>query len=143
MDTCRTCRQAADRTLGSVSYCQVHLDAVLDEIRDRVLNPESWDGVGRRRGVIRPDHGPGRWDLRCDQCAATWVGVPGELCAWCHRERRLAEAHQAELDLTPPQHRDEAALIAWGQRLKRAVEAGRVTDRQARNAWDKVRRGAA
>ena len=140
---CATCGNVADRLLGTVPYCQTHLDAVLDPIRDRLLNPESWNGVGRRHGVQRHDHGPGRWDLRCDQCGATWVGTPGEPCGYCHRSRQLATTHQAELDLRPPGHRDEESLLAWRRRMRRAVQAGRVTDQQARNAWERMRHEAA
>jgi hypothetical protein len=106
------------------------------------------DGHGQQTGILRPEYGDGWAELLCDECDATWVGPIGEPCNWCATALENMRRWQAERDLTPPDidpadERYDAVMTTWGQRLRRAVEAGRVTEQQARNAWERVNRAAA
>jgi hypothetical protein len=106
------------------------------------------DGLGMQAGPLRPDWGPGWADLQCDRCDATWTGPLGEDCAWCANALERMVAWQAELtliapDIDPADERYDGAMVAWGKRLRVAVEAGIISDHQSRSAWERVKRAAA
>jgi hypothetical protein len=119
-------------------------------------------------GVPRPDLGDGMVQLVCDECSAGWVGLPGEPCGWCadrtERQREdqrrmllwpdrlgehgprydeLGEVDQAVWDRTRGIARGHDSRRAWAERLGRAVHAGLITEREAKAAMERVRRGDA
>jgi hypothetical protein len=112
------------------------------EIRDRVILPEGFDGVGR---AIAPrlDWGEQFHDLECDQCEAEWVGRDGEQCQFCAGlyARLLAEQKQLVLRPELPDAADprrSSAERAWAERLATSVTAGIVSERDARWALERV-----
>lgn len=104
-------------------------------------------GIGQPCGLMRPEFGPGVCGLACAVCEATWAGFAGEACPWCTASAQRQQEHQAALVLQPPDTaRDdtthETRMLAWGQRMKRAVDAGIITTDQARRAWRRATRKA-
>lgn len=140
---CHKCTAPGVRNLGSQGWCAAHLEQLYSTFSPDVF------AVGVQDGPERPDWGAGYADLRCNACAATWVGIAGDPCEWCRRARQRQLEYQAELVLTPPDvdpgdERSEAMHAGWAHRLAVAVAAGIVTDAAARRAWDRgARRGAA
>lgn len=93
-------------------------------------------GSGVQVGPLRADWGNGFADLRCDTCAATWVGQPGEACGWCTRWLALANEVQRKVLLWPDlpaddEDRHKQSMLAWVDRLADAVKADVVTEREA------------
>lgn len=102
------------------------------------------DGRGQIAGHLHPEYGPNVYSLRCDSCGAGWCGEPGEPCAWCARDLEQLRADQRR-DLLrpdwlpdPDDRRWESALRTLAERLVRAVEAGLVTDSEARAAISRL-----
>ncbi len=131
---CSACGAPGVRNLGTQGYCASHLSAFYAKI-----SAEAWDGrgVGLLAGRHRPDHGPEFFDLCCSSCSATWVGALFEPCSWCERHLVRQREHQADLLLTPllpdvDDARYTTAVKAWAERLARGVEAGIVTEHEAR-----------
>lgn len=101
-------------------------------------------GRGRQAGPTRPDWGE-RWaELRCDLCGYEWVG---RLLEWCERCPDLLDRNrrwQAELVLRGPAFDDvddayrADRLSAWAERLACAVDAGIISEAQARAALARV-----
>jgi hypothetical protein len=118
------------------------------------LHPPGEAGHGYQCGPLRPDWGEGWADLRCDVCAATWVGPIGEPCEWCIRLAEDLCRWQAETVLRPPDDIDpdmhptelRRRRDAWAQRLLVAVEAGLVSRQQAKGVatrwWQRVTGGS-
>lgn len=136
---CSTCGQAGVRNVGVKGYCGEHLARLF-----RTFTHEVWqlNGVGLQAGVLRPEFGPLMADLECIACRATWVGVPGDACAYCRRHRALLIEHQRDLLLRQPPHPSDEdtapldqRLMAWGERLRCAVLSGLVTRDEAQQAW--------
>src|SRR6185295_16664374 len=74
--------------------------------------------VGLVAGIAHPEYGPAMYDLQCQLCDATWVGIPGDDCWWCLRAEQIQLEHQTDLLLTPPDvHPDdvlyEKRMTAW------------------------------
>lgn len=162
---CSECGAPGFQNVYSRGYCVSHLAELY-----RAFSPEVWDlaGVGLPEGR-RPDHGEECFDLRCVACGATWVGAAFDPCGWCERERERLVADQRRQLLDPPwlasdagdprydelsaldqavwdrtrgQRRDADSLEIWVGRLARAVEAGVITEDEARRAVDRYdRRG--
>lgn len=130
-------------------------------------DPVETTGTGRPTGRRRPEYGDDVFDLTCDACGATWCGEVGMGCEWCERrERQLVEDQRAMLlhphwlqtsagdprydelsaddravwDRTRGQARGEDSIQAWERRLARAVEAGIVTEHEARRGINRMRR---
>ena len=102
-------------------------------------------GHGPQTGPLRPDWGDNWADLACTVCNATWTGPIGEPCAYCEWAIVNMQRWQAELLLEPdlPDRDDQRwanAVDAWADRLARAVDAGLVTAREARHAYERERR---
>ena len=99
-------------------------------------------GCGRQAGPLRPDYGAGWADLACDRCGATWVGVIDDPCEWCQRSLERLIADQRNQLLNPPwlhnQTAGDGTALTWAARLRRAVDTGLITDREARNAIAKA-----
>lgn len=73
-------------------------------------------GHGAQAGVLRPDHGDGWAELRCDNCGAGWVGVIGEPCGWCaDRLERRGPATNGHRLL-------EGRLVDWEEFVNRGSE---------------------
>jgi hypothetical protein len=107
-------------------------------------------------------------DRQCAVCKATWTGLyvdDAEWCWWCERrdERQLADQRrmllwpempergprydaldavgQAVWDRTRGQTRGDGSMVMWAGRLRRAVEAGWIEEREADAAMRRVTRG--
>jgi hypothetical protein len=120
-------------------------------------------------GYPRPDHGDGWRERVCGVCSASWVGHvdDGDWCPWCESaderqramERRLlldppwlrsdagnvrydalSDVDRAVWDRTRGQSRGADSLTTWIGRLDRAVEAGLITEHEARRAIQRVTR---
>jgi hypothetical protein len=119
-------------------------------------------------GTPRPDHGPGWRNRTCATCSAGWVGHADDgldWCPWCeaaherqeaaerllllappwlasnHRHVRydgLSEADRAVWDRTRGQSRHAGSVLAWLQRLERAVSVDLITQREAEHAIRRV-----
>lgn len=112
------------------------------ELQTRTILPEGFDGVGREI-TPRPDWGPQYRDLECSECAATWVGPLLEPCPYCAGLFERSVAEQKTLVLRPDlpdvgNPRRTTAERAWAERLAVAVQAGTVTEREARYALDRL-----
>lgn len=97
---CTTCGEPGVRNLGTDGWCALHLAELLGRFDPLTFAD---NGVGLLCGVVRPEYGPGVADVACNACGATWAGVPGEACVWCHvrRERRagwMDEDSRREVD---------------------------------------------
>jgi len=144
---CTRCDNQAERSLGTEWLCADCHEAILAPIRARVLErdmlQETTHGKGVQCGPLEPDYGAGWAHLACDQCGATWVGKIGAACSWCQdRYQRLLD-EQAQTVLTPPDvdHDDinyPAAIVAWAERLNRAVIAEIVSVEEASRAYRKA-----
>jgi hypothetical protein len=113
-------------------------------------------------GRPRPDFGPGHVERAC-QCGATWIGGADDPCWWCAQaERRqlddqrrrllwpewmasqgprydeLAPVDRAVWDRTRGILRGADSVKAWTHRLIDAVDAGIVTEAEARAALNRV-----
>lgn len=118
----------------------------------------------------RPDHGPGFHQRLCATCGAGWVGHvrDGDWCPWCEAaQRRQVADEQRLLLLDPPWLRSDAgspryeqlsdddkavwdrtrgqvrgagSMETWVRRLHRAVEAGLISEAEARRALDRYDR---
>ena len=133
---CTRCGGRGVRNLGTEGWCALHLGELL-----ATFDPAVFDlaGVGVIEGPARPDIFPGAHDLRCVACGATWVGAPLSPCPWCDRLRASMVRHSAELVMRPPDvavghPRREDALLAWADRLERAVAAELITRDRAEAA---------
>jgi hypothetical protein len=118
-------------------------------------------------GMPQPEHGPGMIQRVCRDCGASWVGLAGDPCGWCAQawERQVADQRrllldppwlqtsqgdprydelsdddQAVWDRTRGQSRGADSLQTWIDQLKRAVETGLVTRREADRAVERVDR---
>jgi hypothetical protein len=147
LGTCARCPAQAVRTLGMAALCGDCVERILAPIRARVLErdmlQETTHGRGQQFGLMQPDYGPTCADLRCDQCSATWVGNPGDPCWWCWRRYQAMVEGTAALVLAPPDVDPDdrtypQVLIAWGERLNRAIEAGLISVEEASNAYRKA-----
>ena len=97
-------------------------------------------GVGVRTGPFRDDHGPHAANIECDQCEASWVGVPGDPCGYCVERHQSIVMGQRDKTLHPPDDTtDTNAMTAWLARLKTAVTAGIIDENDARFAYDKAK----
>jgi len=133
---CAKCDDPAVRNLGTQGWCALHLEKLYD-----TFDPSTFAlrGVGRSSGPLWPEFGPHHAELRCNACAATWVGVPGEACEWCQESLRRMLIWQAEQVLEPPDvdlsdERFTLAIKAWADRLWVAVEAEIIHQRDAERA---------
>lgn len=120
-------------------------------------------------GLPRPDHGPGFHTRLCTTCGAGWVGHVDdgpEWCPWCEEAAARQVADQRRLLLAPPwlrsdggsvryddlsevdravwdrtrgQSRGEHSVEAWTDRLVRAVEAGLISEDEARRATRRIK----
>jgi hypothetical protein len=131
---CARCGSPADRSLAAEWLCHVCFETVMAPIRERVILCEGFDGVGLMDG---PVFGPGAVSLRCNSCSATWIGVPMETCWWCARSLELARKWQARIVLTAPDVEAtdvnyDSRMRAWLERLVVAVDAGLITETDAR-----------
>lgn len=100
----------------------------------------SVDGVGVRVGPFRDDHGPHAANLECDACDASWVGIPGDPCAYCANLREAIDNEHGTRVLRPPNDTtDTNAMTAWLARLKVAVTAGTISDNDARFAYNNAK----
>ena len=135
---CSHCGNPGVRNLGAKGYCGEHLARLLRTFQDHIWQA---NGVGLPVGQVRPEFGPLMADLECIACDATWVGVPGDPCAYCRIHRNLLVQSQRDRILRAPSPADDDPLpldqrmFAWGERLKRAVEAGLVTRDEAQRVW--------
>ena len=134
---CSRCGTPGVRNIAASAFCGTHLTELFD-----TFDPSIWaaNGVGLPRGLERPEYGPGNADLTCVACGASWVAVPGDPCPFCGRSRELLAEHQRSLLIRPPdidaKHQSyDTVMMAWGERLKRAVDAGVLTRTQAQAAW--------
>lgn len=148
---CMKCGAPADLRRGTSDLCNDCWSDILESFSAAAWNP--LDGFGVQVGSLAPEHGEGFAHLRCSslRCSATWVGRPGEACAYCQRRRfimdeatEIADAERAMRDhiLTPPRRyqaesRPDFAhrLNEWGRGMNRAVRAGLVPKADAMKAW--------
>ena len=116
-------------------------------------------------GLPRPDHGPGMVQRVCDACKAGWVGAADDPCQWCidrdldlvaderrllldppwlrsdagsSRYDQLTEVDKMVWDRTRGQSRGADSVLTWVARLRRAVDTGLVTRREAEKAIRRV-----
>jgi hypothetical protein len=115
---------------------------------------------GVQHGPLRPDYGPEWAELRCDTCNAGWTGIPGDPCQWCQtslqrliadtrtdlldppwltvthgpRYDELCDDSKLVWDRTRDQVRGDGSAVTWAGRLRRAVEAGLITQSEADHA---------
>jgi hypothetical protein len=112
---------------------------IVEVQQDLVTDGTYMLGHGQQDGPMRPDYGLGWADLRCDRCAATWVGIINDPCGWCERSRLLLiDAQRAILRdpelCDPADTRYPEQRRQWAQRLVTATAAGICTRGEAR-AW--------
>lgn len=93
-------------------------------------------GFGVQDGPLCPEYGPGYAELTCWACGASWVGVIGDACWWCEKSLQRMIQWQADLVLTPPDCEltditRPTKLKAWEERLKKARDAGIITEEEA------------
>lgn len=136
---CNTCGAPAVRDLGAESFCASHLGNLYRSFQSPVFS---------ECGLGLPGHTTDDHDLKCVRCDATWYGIAGEECAYCINAYMAQLEWQATLLLRAPEvDPDDATwhdrMAAWVERLKRGVEAGLITDQQARNAIAKEQRDLA
>ncbi len=136
---CSTCGAPGFRNVFTSGYCAAHLGELY-----KSFSPAVWklQGVGVREGTRRPDIGPEYAELRCVACGAGWIGALFERCGWCVEALERTTRWQAQKSLTPPDvDPDDRSLPArydaWAERLAVAVQAGTLTEQQARAAWDR------
>lgn len=136
---CSKCGAPGVRNVFAVGYCAAHLGDLY-----RQFSPGVWKlrGVGVQAGPRRPDHGPEFVELECVACAAGWVGTLLDPCPWCEEvvERMATWQGQNVLrvpDVDPDDRTYPARMSAWTTRMATAVEAGIITEVQARSAWDR------
>lgn len=130
---CWRCGATSSRAVGTRGYCSTHLAELLATFDPAVF---ALGGSGLPCGAQRPELGPAVEDLRCVACGATWAGLAGELCAWCVRSRQALLDHERDLLLRlPDELDDERVVLAWGDRLRRAVDVGLVTKPEAERVW--------
>jgi hypothetical protein len=139
---CSKCGARGVRNLGTTGHCSRHLVELLATFGRGA--GATGPGIGAQVGVDRPEHGAHMADLECLACGATWVGRPGDRCAWCERADANLARWQAELLLhpelpDPADCRRVAALGAWADRLQVAVAAGLITDHQGAQALRRER----
>lgn len=134
---CSTCGAPGVLDLGTSGLCTTHASERL-----RSFDPAVWSMNGRwlQSGRLRPDFGPGFADCECPACGATAVALVGSACGYCDLARERLAGWQAALTLAPPEidrddRRRAGVLRGWAERLAVAVEAGIVTDDEARRAW--------
>jgi hypothetical protein len=139
MTTCSRCPRQPAASLGTEWLCAEHYEAVMAPIRAAVAQRHPFLGFG-------VDAGGGI--VECSTCGATWRGRIGAPCAWCERRGERLLEEQAEMVLRQPDsdshdehHRDR--MSAWVQRLRRAVEAGLITEQQANRAVERASSDAA
>lgn len=142
---CTRCGGPGVRNLGRDSYCAWHLEQLYKSFDPAVF---AYRGVGLQEGPTLPEYGPAIATLRCNACDATWIGLPGETCAWCQDAYRRMLDWQTEVVLRPPDvDRDDVrhvvALEAWAERLWTAVTAGIIDRRQAETALRREARAIA
>lgn len=104
--------------------------------------------VGMPAGPKRPEYGPGHYDLACQICEATWVGVPGDPCWWCETAAQRQIDHQIDLllkvpDVDPDDANYDNRMRGWVARMKVGVEAGLITKQQAESAFRRTQRKTA
>lgn len=137
---CWRCSGTGSRNVGTRGYCGDHLAELLATFDPDVF---ALGGLGLPCGAHRPEFGPVVQDLRCCSCGAGWVGLAGESCVWCARSRQVLIAHEHDTLLRPPESDDERVVLAWGERLRRAVDVGILTKQEAERAWRRAVRHAA
>lgn len=128
---CNTCGAAGVRNVGTEGKCARHLAELYN-----TFNPT----VFKLNGVGLPGATTDDQDLTCCACDATWTGPAGEPCYYCARAHQIQLNHQAELVTTPPDvDPDDTTyqprMQAWATRMRTAIEAGIITDTEARTAW--------
>lgn len=84
------------------------------------------------------------WHLACNACGATWVGIIGEPCSWCEDALERQQGYQIDLLLTPPDvdpddGNHDNRMEGWQDRMFIGIEAGLITEQQARTAWDRAK----
>ena len=141
-EQCSQCKSQAWRTLGSLAYCQPCREELLQPIHERAFLPEGFDGTGRPTGTHTGAASRHIQELECHQCAATWVGKPGEYCAYCAGLYSRSVSEQKRLLLRPELPDTDsttrpAALTAWADRLAVAITAEVITRQQARQAFNR------
>ena len=137
---CTRCGLPGIKNLGTAGYCAEHLRQLYERFSPDVF---ALAGVGLQSGPLRPEWGPGVADLECNSCGAGWTGHVGEACWYCERMRAVMATHQADIltkepDVDPADARYEAIMLAWGERLRRAVEAGVLDKSKAAAVWRKA-----
>lgn len=88
---CSDCGEPGDRLLGAVTYCGPCLDARLATFIRY--------GFGRPYAPARGWESLGFQSLECTmpECGASWVGPPGEPCAWCLARLAAQEEDRRQL----------------------------------------------
>lgn len=134
---CTRCGLPGIKNLGTVGYCAEHLAHLYASFSPDVF---ALAGVGLQRGPLRPDWGPTFADLECNSCGAGWTGPVGEGCWYCERMRTVMTLHQADVlmkapDIDPDDDRYESDMLAWGERLRRAVDVGIIDKSKAAAVW--------
>jgi hypothetical protein len=89
------------------------------------------------------EHEPGWADLCCDQCGATWTGRIDTACSWCDEriDRQWDDQRRLVLtrpDVDPDDRTYPQTLVAWGERLNRAIETALISVEEASNAYRKA-----
>lgn len=140
-ELCAECGAPAELRLMRTPFCLDCWRLVTAPWRERYGLPLV--GRGRQYGPLRPEWGE-RWaELHCDLCGYQWVGP---LLEWCGRCPDLLDRNrrwQGELLLRGPTIEDDDPrrddrLRAWAERLARGVDAGVISESQARAALARV-----
>ena len=137
---CWKCGGAGSRNVGTRGYCGAHLAELFADFDPAVW---SFNGVGLPCGRLRPELGAAVEDLQCVACSASWVGLAGDSCAWCRRSSEVLVRHEHNVVLQVPEAANEQTLTAWGDRLRRSVDAQIITRAEAEHAWHRAVRNVA
>lgn len=139
--TCARCgTNPGTRPVCAQDWCEPCWFAFREPIIARIIIDTP--SVLVRVGLDRPEHGPGMVDVECQSCGATMVAVPGETCAYCAGAwERMARWQAEKLLRAELPEADDARFLAsaqaWLDRLAVGVEAGIITETQARAAWER------
>lgn len=126
--------------MAAESFCVEHLAELVAK-----FDPAHFESIGFGMPHTTP---LGTECLRCVRCEATWVGPAFQACHYCSVALEVMRSHQAQLTLEPPDvdpddTNYQPRMAAWAKRLRAAVDAQLITEKDAVTAMDRASRKAA